>query len=151
MLPTVPASERNLGIDLLRVFLVGLVMFSHYGLTRGFILGGTHGVVIFFMVSGYCMQYSVQGRNGGRFLEVRLWRLVPTLVLCATLTSGFEWLLPEVLPQRLQTVKDYVANVLCLSNANLFCDAAHVALAGNAVDYRWVDGDRKSTRLNSSH
>src|SRR3546814_2188372 len=102
MLPTVHASERNLGIALLRVFSVCLVMFSHYGLTRGFILGGTHGAVIFFMVSGYCMQYSVQGRNGGRFLEVRLWRLVPTLVFCATMTSGFEWLLSEVLQTRMQ-------------------------------------------------
>src|SRR3546814_14519156 len=111
MLPTVHASERNLGIDLLRVFSVCLVMFSHYGLTRGFILGGTHGAVIFFMVSGYCMQYSVQGRNRGRFLEVRLWRLVPTLVPFTPPPSGFEWLLPEVPPTPPPTGKDYIPNI----------------------------------------
>jgi peptidoglycan/LPS O-acetylase OafA/YrhL len=55
---------RDLGVDVLCVFSVTLVVLSHYGLLGGGV-GGTHGVVIFFMISGYCMRYSTQGRTGG--------------------------------------------------------------------------------------
>ena len=88
---------RNLAVDLLRVFSVALVMLSHYGLLGGW-MGGTHGVAIFFMISGYCMRYSTGGRTGGAFLKARFWRLIPTLMVCATLTAAVETL--NILPER---------------------------------------------------
>ena len=130
--------SRNLGIDALRLFSVGLVVLSHYGLLFDFPLGGTHGVVIFFMISGYCMQYSTWGRNGAEFLSARFWRLVPTFVICATLTALIEVF--NVMPERSQSFKSYLANVLCLPFGNLICDAASLAGTGKPIAYSWVDG-----------
>jgi peptidoglycan/LPS O-acetylase OafA/YrhL len=132
--------NRYAGIDLLRGFSALLVVLSHYGVLRGFFLGGTHGVAIFFIVSGYCMSYSTRDRSGGQFMAARLWRLVPTLVVCATITHVLESTLPEIRPDRLQTVKDYVANLACLPNANVVCDVWYDLRRGHAVSYNWVDG-----------
>lgn len=128
---------RSLAIDILRVFSVALVVLSHYGLIVGG-LGGTHGVVIFFMISGYCMRYSTQGRTGGEFLKARFWRLVPTFVVCITLTAAVETI--NILPERSQSVKSYFANLVCLPFGNLLCDAASVAVSGKPIAYTWVDG-----------
>lgn len=103
---------RNLAVDVLRVLSVALVVLSHYGLLGGGV-SGTHGVVIFFMISGYCMRYSTQGRTGGEFLKARFWRLVPTFVVCVTLTAAVEGL--NFLPERSQSVKSYFANLACLN------------------------------------
>lgn len=128
---------RNLAVDVLRVFSVALVVLSHYGLLGGGV-GGTHGVVIFFMISGYCMRYSTQGRTGVQFLKARFWRLVPTFVVCATLTAAVETL--NILPERSQSVRSYFANLACLPFGNLLCDAASVAVSGRPIAYSWVDG-----------
>lgn len=128
---------RNLAVDVLRVLSVALVVLSHYGLLGGGV-SGTHGVVIFFMISGYCMRYSTQGRTGGEFLKARFWRLVPTFVVCVTLTAAVEAL--NFLPERSQSVKSYFANLACLPLGNLLCDAASMAAQGSPIAYSWVDG-----------
>lgn len=128
---------RNLAVDVLRVFSVTLVVLSHYGLLGGGV-GGTHGVVIFFMISGYCMRYSTQGRTGVQFLKARFWRLVPTFVVCVTLTAVVETL--NILPERSQSVRSYFANLACLPFGNLLCDVASVAVSGKPIAYSWVDG-----------
>lgn len=128
---------RNLAVDLLRVFSVTLVMLSHYGLLGGG-LGGTHGVVIFFMISGYCMRYSTQGRTGAEFLKARFWRLIPTFVVCVTMTAAVEAF--NILPERSQSVRSYFANLACLPFGNLLCDAASAAVSGKPIAYTWVDG-----------
>lgn len=131
-------TARNLGIDVLRVFSVVLVVLSHYELLGRFPLGGTHGVAIFFMISGYCMYYSTQGRTGSEFLKARFWRLVPIFVICATVTALIEAF--NVVPERSQSFKSYLANVFCLPVGNLLCDAASLAATGKPVMYSWVDG-----------
>jgi peptidoglycan/LPS O-acetylase OafA/YrhL len=133
-------SDRNLGVDLLRVISIALVVFSHYGLLGQFPLGGTHGVVIFFMVSGYCMQYSTHGRKGSQFLVARFWRLVPTLLLCASVTTLIEFSFSGFRPDRLNTLKDYVANMICLPLGNIVCDAVYFVRSRTGVNYDWVDG-----------
>lgn len=128
---------RNLAVDVLRVFSVALVVLSHYGLLGGGV-GGTHGVVIFFMISGYCMRYSTQGRTGVEFLKARFWRLVPTFMVCATLTAAVEAF--NFLPERAQSWGAYFANLICLPFGNLLCDVLSVAVSGRPKGYSWVDG-----------
>ncbi len=133
-------TERSLGIDLLRVISIALVIFSHYGLLDGFILSGTHGVAIFFMVSGYCMYYSTQNRTGTEFLKARFWRLIPTLVICATITHSIEYILPYIRPDRAQGLKSYVATIFCLPSGNLICDTIWGVITQKSFHYAWVDG-----------
>lgn len=128
---------RNLAIDFLPVLSVSLVVLSHYGLLGAGVCG-THEVFILFMISGYCMRYSTQGRSGSEVLKARFWRLIPTLVVCATLTAAVETL--KIMPERSQSVKSYLANLACLPLGNLICDAVSVAVSGSPIAYSWVDG-----------
>lgn len=134
------ANQRSAGIDLLRTIAVLIVIFSHYGLLVKLPFGGTHGVVLFFMVSGYCMSYSTKGRNGFQFIDARLWRLVPTLIICATLTALVEFFFYDVRPDRGQSIKSYAANLVCLPAGNLICDLYFSIFTGKSVQYSWVDG-----------
>ena len=134
--------QRSAGIDLLRSLSVMIVIFSHYGILPEFSLplGGTHGVVIFFMVSGYCMSYSLAGRNGHQFLAARFWRLVPILIICASITTLIEFLLNDIRPDRGQSFKSYGANIVCLPMGNLLCDLFFGLAKGESIRYSWVDG-----------
>lgn len=96
---------------------MALVVLSHYDLLGGFLLGGTHGVALFFMVSGYCMYYSTHGRTGLDFLKARFWRLVPIFVICATVTALIETF--NTMPERSQTFKSYLANIFCATQQAL--------------------------------
>lgn len=127
-----------MGVDLLRVISITLVILSHYGLMQGFILSGVHGVAIFFMISGYCMYYSTHGRTGINFLRARFWRLIPTLFICATLTSLIE--ISNVIPDRSQSFRSYLLNLVCLPNGNLICDVISFLGRGKGIGYAWVDG-----------
>ncbi|WP_164478888.1 acyltransferase family protein [Methylophilus methylotrophus] len=133
-------NERSAGIDFLRCFSVLLVIASHYGLIVGLPLAGTHGVAIFFMVSGFCMSYSISGRNGKQFLIARFWRLIPILIVCATITELIEVIFPEIRPDRGQSFSNYIQNLLCLPTGNIACDALYGLLKGHAANYNWVDG-----------
>lgn len=133
-------NNRDLGVDLLRTLSILIVISSHYGLFPNSLLGGTHGVAIFFMVSGYCMHNSLKNREWPEFLSARFWRLMPTLFICATITSCIEWSLPEVRPDRLHSLKDYVANIACLPTGNLFCDGVYQVTKGTSISYIWIDG-----------
>lgn len=133
-------TTRNLGIDALRSFSILLVVFSHYGWLDNFFLSGTHGVAIFFMVSGYCIRYSMSNRNGMQFLTARFWRLVPILFVCATLTALVEAFAPQIHPERGQGVKDYLLNIFCLPLGNLLCDAGYGLIRGQLISFSFVDG-----------
>lgn len=132
--------QRSAGIDLLRCFSILLVIGSHYGILGGFPLSGTHGVAIFFMVSGFCMTYSMESRTGAQFLVARFWRLVPTLVVCSTITQLIESILPQIRADRLQSVGSYLGNLACLPNGNFLCDIIYDLIRGHAFSYSWVDG-----------
>jgi peptidoglycan/LPS O-acetylase OafA/YrhL len=131
--------SRIAGIDLLRTISVFVVILSHYGVWR-FELSGTHGVVIFFMVSGYCMAYSTSGRTGKQFLLARFWRLTPAIFVCATITEVVELTLYGINPERSQSFRDYLSNLLCLPNGNLLCDLPFLIIRGTPYSYSWVDG-----------
>jgi peptidoglycan/LPS O-acetylase OafA/YrhL len=117
-----------------------MVILYHYSLFNGFIVDGTHGVMIFFMVSGYCMHYSTKNRTGFQFLKARFWRLIPTLVICATLTQVIEWALEYVQPERTQGLKAYIGTILCLPSGNIICDTIWSIIAFKPFNYSLVDG-----------
>jgi peptidoglycan/LPS O-acetylase OafA/YrhL len=132
--------RRSLSIDALRILATAIVIISHYQMVPNFPLGGTVGVVLFFMISGYCMSYSTEGRTGGQFLVARIRRLVPALVLCATITMAIEAALPGIVPDRTQSLGEYVNNLKCLWNGNVLCDAYNLIRHGGARPYVLVDG-----------
>lgn len=132
--------NRSAGIDLLRLISFVIVMGSHYTIWPNYDLGGTRGVAIFFMVSGFCMGYSLHDREGTQFLLARFWRLVPILIVCMTITAAFESSFYWVQPDRMQSAFDYLKNMVCLPSGNLVCDALGFALLGRPISFRWVDG-----------
>ena len=75
--------QRLRNIDFLRAFSILIVMFYHFRPFEGGELfkNGYYGVLLFFMISGYCIQYSVQSsRHFLDFLVKRWIRLMPALV-----------------------------------------------------------------------
>jgi peptidoglycan/LPS O-acetylase OafA/YrhL len=133
-------SSRSAGIDLLRILSVAVVIFSHYAVYPPLDFGGTRGVVIFFMVSGFCMAYSIQGRTGTQYLMARILRLVPTFLICASITTIVEQTWPGLRPDRLHSWLDYFKNLVCLPFGNVMCDGYYQFVRGQPVDYQWVDG-----------
>lgn len=137
-------NNRNFSVDLLRIVSVVLVLISHFGLRKYLPLGsefdGTNGVVIFFMISGYCMSSSLQGRTCKEFIFARLLRLIPALIICATISTVFENLFRDVRPDRLHNFSSYAFNLMCLPSGNLLCDLFSMVFKGRPVQYGWVDG-----------
>ncbi|MBL7689868.1 MAG: acyltransferase, partial [Bdellovibrionaceae bacterium] len=132
--------NRNLGIDLLRVLSIGIVVLYHYNALGNFSLDGTHAVVIFFMISGYCMGFSTKNRTSSQFLKARLLRLVPPMFICATLSTAIESVFAEIRPDRLHGLKEYASTLICLPSGNLICDLYSNIAYGRAFTYTYVDG-----------
>lgn len=133
-------NERLLSVDLLRIVSITIVIFSHYSIYPPLDLGGTTGVVLFFMVSGFCMAYSTEGRSGGQFVSARLKRLVPEFLICATITALIEGAWPEIRPDRMQFARDYFYNIGCLPFGNVVCDGIMHIKLGAPINYVLVDG-----------
>lgn len=134
-----PSTDRGLGIDLLRTISIALVIVYHYELVH-LTLSGVHGVMIFFMISGFCMAYSMQNRSGREFLEARFWRLIPTFVVCVTITVVIKWTTHAVYPERAVNVASYLINLVCMPSGLLVCDVVHDVFAGKSPRFSWIDG-----------
>ena len=93
-------SARIEGLDLLRLAAACGVMLYHYGFLAGaadpalragglapIAFFGIYGVDVFFVVSGFVIATSTDGRSAGAFLAARLLRLVPAFALCAGLAA----------------------------------------------------------------
>jgi peptidoglycan/LPS O-acetylase OafA/YrhL len=98
--------EQVVGLDLLRFFAACFVMMYHLGFWY-LILADTYplttlhisqisqytssatkygfvGVEIFFVISGYVVSFSIEGRTRSQYLRARFLRLWPTVWVCAT-------------------------------------------------------------------
>ena len=98
--------EQVVGLDILRFFAACLVMLFHLEFFY-LVLAGTYplttlhisqtnryiseitqygfvGVQIFFVISGYVISFSIQGRTRSQYLRARFLRLWPTVWVCAT-------------------------------------------------------------------
>lgn len=117
--------DRNQGIDSLRGASVIAVMLYHYELFRPVSGYGLYGVLLFFVISGYCMIPSLESsRNAFHFYKKRLIRLLPAFIFCATLTALIEIYLP-LMPERSQPLSDVVLNIVCIPLLNLPCSVAN--------------------------
>ena len=77
-------------IDLLRFVCALLVVFSHFllplGGYDGWDSGGTAGVEVFFIISGFIIPYTAEYRSPFTFMRSRVVRLVPGVWICASLS-----------------------------------------------------------------
>ena len=86
-------------IDGLRAVAVIPVILFHAGVTS--LSGGFVGVDIFFVISGYLITSILIAElvqdtfSIGRFYERRIRRILPALVLLATLPFAWAWMLPN--------------------------------------------------------
>lgn len=82
------SKERNLYIDFTRGICVLSVMFYHFNLNNFFAKNGLYGVVIFFIISGYCMSPSIESsKTIFEFIKKRFIRLFPALIFCGVITT----------------------------------------------------------------
>lgn len=70
---------------------------------------GWVGVETFFVLSGFVILYSAQGRSASQFLRSRAVRLVPAAWICATITASF-LLVGTITPYR-SIVHQYLSSV----------------------------------------
>jgi peptidoglycan/LPS O-acetylase OafA/YrhL len=115
-------------IDLLRFIAVMMVLFYHYAF-RGhaadslsalpypalapFAKYGYLGVELFFMISGFVILMSAQGRTVKQFAISRVIRLYPAFWFCCSLTALVVWLYGS--PVFKVTAGQYAANMTMLS------------------------------------
>lgn len=111
-----PMKERDSGIDVLRGLSILAVAIYHYG----YFDYGFYGVLLFFMISGYCMTPSVvSSRTAWHFLLKRWKRLLPALIVCAVMTYLVKYYVP--LEGRGVTLGDIGKMLLCMPLADLPC------------------------------
>lgn len=101
-------TNRIIGLDLLRVFAaVGILMYHYFfiGPLQGlysmntFIEGafwGEFGVDVFFILSGYSILFSLQGKTRKEFIISRVKRIYPAFFLCSSFTLFCGFLMPDV-------------------------------------------------------
>lgn len=94
------AHARNIHLDMLRgLAILGVVGYHFYG--RGPFAYGHFGVLLFFLISGYCIQLSeASSNNAWRFYAKRVARLLPALVACGMLTAAVKIFFPVLLAER---------------------------------------------------
>ncbi len=91
-------NSRLANIDFLRALSIIFVVFYHYRPFYGDIIFsmGHYGVLLFFMVSGYCIQFSAESSSSGfEFLKKRWIRLLPSLAAVSILIYIFKNLFTE--------------------------------------------------------
>jgi peptidoglycan/LPS O-acetylase OafA/YrhL len=138
------------GLDILRFFSAMVVLLSHY--TAPSLLGvpldssllnlrywasqGSYGVHVFFVISGFVIAISATGSTATSFVASRIARLVPTLAMCAALTTA-AILLDG---QREVSLPMYLANLSMVSwrFGYEYIDGVYWTLAYEAVFYFFV-------------
>lgn len=110
-----PAHARSITIDCLRGFSILWVLFYHLGGSPVF-GRGNYGVLLFFIISGYCISFSADTSKGAwHFYSKRLGRLLPALVICAFLTTAFKAIAPNLIEaSRLSTWSDFAYALIAL-------------------------------------
>lgn len=145
--------NRVEALDLLRLTAVLGVVFYHYGF-RGpsvgdhtwaalpylspFAMYGYLGVPAFFVISGFVIAYSAEGRTAGEFAIARFSRIYPTFVLCMTITTAGILIFGGELFQ--VSFARWAANLVIASPALGFpyMDSAYWSLVIEVTFYAWV-------------
>lgn len=145
-------TSRMTSLDLLRLMAALAVMLYHY-LFRGAIAGnldvsypyaapyaiyGNLGVNLFFLISGFVIAWSAEGRTWQEFVVARFARLYPGFLVCMTATFLF---LVVAKDQRLPTdAATYIANLTMF--ARIFgrqsMDGVYWSIMVEILFYGWV-------------
>jgi peptidoglycan/LPS O-acetylase OafA/YrhL len=89
-------SQRSASIDCLRAIAILWVLLYHFSGLAIF-SKGTFGVLLFFIISGYCIAFSIESsQTAWLFYAKRLGRLLPALTICGFITTLFKYLAPEL-------------------------------------------------------
>ncbi len=149
----VAGSDRLAGLDLLRLFAALVVVFFHYGYraTMGDGLGQTAfpeiagvakygflGVDLFFVISGFVIAASAEGRSVAAFTIARAARLYPAFIVCMTMTAVVIALFGS--PPLTASLQQWAANLTMVSPAfgQPFMDGAYWSIVLEIVFYGWV-------------
>lgn len=113
-------SERSVSIDCLRAIAILWVLLYHFS---GFSIfsKGTFGVLLFFIISGYCIAFSIEtSETAWHFYAKRVGRLFPALMVCGFITTMFKYLAPEIVePGREMNWPSYFYMPFGLSTLNI--------------------------------
>jgi peptidoglycan/LPS O-acetylase OafA/YrhL len=147
------SASRVPGLDLLRLAAVGAVLLYHYGFwgpaSHGvpqvavpaltpFAQYGFLGVPVFFIISGFVIAYSAEGRTAVGFGIARFSRIYPTFAFCMTLT--FLATLAFGAPHFDVTGAQWLANLFIAAPAlsQPYMDTSYWSLVIEVVFYAWV-------------
>lgn len=146
------APDRLAGLDLLRFFAALMILVFHFGfagpvrgtMTTAFpeIAGVSKyafvGVDLFFVISGFVIAVSAEGRSWGQFAVSRFLRLYPAhaFCMCATAVVMAAMAAPHAKPSVLQ----WLANLTMLAPVfgQKFMDGAYWSIVIEIVFYGWV-------------
>ena len=122
---------RSISIDCLRGFAVLWVLLYHLSGYHLFMRTGVYGVLLFFIISGYCISISAASSNSAwHFYSKRLGRLLPALVVCGFLTTALKAYAPELTePSKVTSWFDFAYSLIALPTLNLL-----------RIDYLFPDG-----------
>ena len=122
--------DRSETIDWLRGFAVLLVVEYHVSPWPIFV-HGNYGVLLFFIVSGYCIAFSANSSTSAwHFYAKRLGRLMPALLVCSFITIAIKWLWPQFVDAgRENSLFDWLYTPIALATLNF-----------PSIGYRPADG-----------
>ncbi len=145
--------RRMASLDLLRLVAALAVVGFHY-LFRGaaadglldtgypsaapFAIYGYLGVNLFFLISGFVIAWSAEGRNWADFAIARFARLYPGYVACMTATFLVFLIVGE--PRLETTFSTYAANILMFAPAlhRPFMDGVYWSIVLEIIFYGWI-------------
>jgi peptidoglycan/LPS O-acetylase OafA/YrhL len=156
-MPSVSAGKhrRVETLDLLRLVAALSVVMYHYSFRGAAADGYTHislpalipvtkyaylGVELFFVISGFVIAYSADGRTAREFIVARASRIYPGFIVCMTLT--FLITLELGAPRFETSLMQWLGNLLILSPAlkQPFMDGAYWSIVYELTFYAWVLG-----------
>ncbi|WP_213775430.1 acyltransferase [Bradyrhizobium sp. dw_78] len=114
--------DRSTAIDFLRGASILTVVWYHY-VQIPILNHGFYGVLLFFVISGYCIPFSVESSHSGwQFYAKRLGRLMPALIVCGALTTYLKSKFPELMLSDRQVISwwDYVSFLVSAPTLGIF-------------------------------
>lgn len=148
-----PPSDRLATLDLLRLVAALAVVAFHFlfrgtaGVpmmdtafpeAAGVAIHGYLGVHLFFLISGFVIAWSAEGRDWRSFAIARVVRLYPAFLVCMSLTFALLWLAAD--PRMPVSAVQYLANLLILAPAagQPFVDGVYWSIVLEIDFYGWV-------------
>lgn len=152
--PQSSSADRIASLDLLRLIAALAVVAFHYffratvdpgaGITAGYpqaapvAIYGYLGVNLFFLISGFVIAWSAEGKHWRDFAIARFARIYPGFVVCMTITFLVLWAAND--PAYPVSPLQYVANLLVFAPAlrQPFMDGVYWSIVLELVFYGWV-------------